>query len=247
MLKTLGSRPLFAEVEGDWPPQVLALHGWGRNRGDLAEALQGVGRVASLDLPGFGMSPEPPDEEQWGTHEYAQEVLAALDDLSEPVVVVGHSFGGRVAVRLAARRPELVAGLVLTGAPIAPSGRTPSNPPLAYRLVRWAAGLGIISDGLLERARQHYGSRDYAAASPTMRGVLSRTVAEDYAEDLRGLTCPVVLVWGEDDEEVPMSVAEAAAAILPRAELVTLPGVGHHVPSQDPAALREAVQKVLAT
>jgi pimeloyl-ACP methyl ester carboxylesterase len=78
----------------------LALHGWGRDHHDFDAVLAGVDALA-LDLPGHGVAPEPPAP--WSTSEYAQWVLPVLDDLRQgPVVVVGHSFGARVAVQMAA-------------------------------------------------------------------------------------------------------------------------------------------------
>jgi len=62
--------------------------------------------AVALDLPGFGATPAPP--EVWGAAEYAAFVAGVLDEMAAPVVVLGHSFGGKVAVALAVQRPEAV-------------------------------------------------------------------------------------------------------------------------------------------
>jgi len=135
----------------------------------------------SLDLPGFGDSPSPPTA--WGSDDYARALLPILEDLPNPVVLLGHSFGGRVSLHLAAMAPERVRGLVLTGVPLgtrSPQSRPKANP--RYRVIRRLAALGLIPDPWLERARQRYGSRDYREASGVMRQVSRR----NGSRELRG-------------------------------------------------------------
>ncbi|MDP9388251.1 MAG: alpha/beta hydrolase, partial [Actinomycetota bacterium] len=115
VLKAFAGGRLFGVAHGSGPASVLALHGWGRSAADFDAALAGLDAVA-LDLPGFGATPPPP--QAWGGAEYAAAVAPVLDEMAPPVVVLGHSFGGRVAVHLAASRPPLVAGLVLAGVPL---------------------------------------------------------------------------------------------------------------------------------
>jgi pimeloyl-ACP methyl ester carboxylesterase len=115
VLKAFDGGRLFGSVHGVGPPAVLALHGWGRTSADFDAVLGGLDAVA-LDLPGFGATPPP--AEPWGATGYAAAVAPVLGEAAGPVVVLGHSFGGRVAVHLAAAHPDEVAGLVLTGAPL---------------------------------------------------------------------------------------------------------------------------------
>ena len=99
-LSTFASGRLWGARYGTAPPWVLALHGWGRDHHDFDDVLAGFDAVA-LDLPGHGVAPEPP--EPWSTQQYAEWVAPVLDDLGEgPWVVLGHSFGARVAVHLVA-------------------------------------------------------------------------------------------------------------------------------------------------
>ena len=232
---------LFGERFGP-PAPVVALHGWGRSRLDWAGVLSATGGLA-LDLPGFGATPPP--AEAMGAAGYAaalERVLAALDG---PVVVAGHSFGGRVAVHLAVRRPAAVAGLVLAGTPLV---RLPGPRPrasLRYRTVRAARRLRLVPEATLERARRRHGSADYRAAVGVMRDVLVRVVGESYEEQLGAVGCPVRLVWGEDDRVVPPVVAERALTLLASGTLTVLPGVGHDVPAQAPAALATAIRELL--
>jgi len=242
MLKSFGTPPLFAEIYGNWPPNVVALHGWNRNRDDFRAVLRGLSAVA-VDLPGFGASPAP--SEVYGSRKYAERVAEVLHAVGNPVVLVGHSFGARVAVRLAVMRPDAIRALVLTGAPIAPSTRPRRKPKLPYRAIRMLRRTGILTEDALERARRRYGSADYRQAQGVMRDVLVTTLHEDYQQDLGRLTQPVALVWGENDPEVPLDVAQRACGIIACCTLETVPGVGHCLPWLAPEKLRAVILNAL--
>ena len=248
MLKAFADGRLFGTLHGASPPRVLALHGWGRSHADFDAVLAGADALA-LDLPGFGATPAP--DGAWGGREYAAVVAEVLDGFTEPPVVLGHSFGGRVAVHLAAAHPERARALVLTGVPLLrPSGVRRRKPPLGYRVGRALHRRGFVGEARMEALRQRHGSADYRAARGVMRQVHVRAVNETYEEQLRALRCPVELVWGADDIDVRPAVAEAAAELLSAAgvdvRVTVLPGVGHHVPTAAPEALREVLQRALA-
>jgi len=252
MLRTFAGGRLFGTRSGSAEPTVLALHGWGRTHRDFDAVLRPVDgpelAAIALDLPGFGATPPP--TEPWGSSDYARCVDAVLGEMSVPVVVLGHSFGGRVALHLAAARPGAVHGLVLTGVPALLRITPPPRPPVGYRAVRALHQAGLIGEARMERARRRHGSADYAAASGVMRQVLSRVAAESYEAQLDAITCPVSLVWGDDDPTAPLAVAEAALTRLRNAsaggaDLVVVPGAGHFVPLRAPGVLREAVGRRL--
>ncbi len=232
---------MFAEVYGETSPQVLALHGWGRRGNDFNAVLNGVSGIAP-DLPGFGASPVPGDV--IGADAYADIVAGLLESFDRPPVLVGHSFGGRVAVCLAAKHPDRVGPLVLTGVPLIRL-ETGRRPPAAYRFAKWLNRIGLLSDERLEREKRNRGSADYRAASGVMRDILVKVVNESYEGHLARITSPVHLIWGEDDTDVPVSVAEAAQALIADVTLDVVPGVGHFVPIQAPEVLRGAIEKAL--
>lgn len=240
---------LFGLRCGSGDPVALLLHGWGRSSADLVPVAEPAGgeplAAVCLDLPGFGSSPAPP--EAWGAQAYADALVPMLAELGRPVVVVGHSFGGRVGVCLAASHPELVAGLVLCGVPLLPrADRSSGRPPLRYRLLRWAVRRGLVGEERLEAAKRRYGSADYAAASGVMRDVLVRVVAERYDEQLAQLRCPVAMVWGELDADVPVDVARRALELLGSGGLEVVAGAGHDVVRERPDAVRAALEELLA-
>ena len=264
MLRSLAGGALFGEVWGHAPARVLALHGWARAHGDFAGVLGPGGAGGPLDavapdLPGFGATPPPP--EPWGTADYAEALLPLFEGdgdvgpgapgaepgaIRAPAVVLGHSFGGRVAVTLAAARPELVGALVLTGVPLLPRPGGRRRPPAGYRAVRTLRRLHLTTEARLEAARQRHGSPDYRQAQGVMRDVLVRVVGERYETALSTLRCPVELVWSDDDTEAPMTVAEAVTEMVPGARLTRCGGAGHLTPRTVPEAIRAAVDRALA-
>lgn len=241
MLESFCGGRLFAERAGTGPVQVVGLHGWARTRADLVRALPGVSLLA-FDLPGFGTSPDPPAA--WGTADYAALLAEALGGLGRPQVLAGHSFGGRIAVRLAASRPQAVSGLVLAGVPLLRREAARSSPARRFRIARWGHRHGLVSEGRMEKLRTHFGSEDYRQARGIMRAVLVRAVNESYEEDLTRITCPVELVWGADDTVTPLEVARRASELMPDSRLEVIEGGGHMSPLTTPGALRAAVDRL---
>ncbi|MCE2528285.1 MAG: alpha/beta hydrolase [Acidimicrobiia bacterium] len=242
-LTSLADGLLFGERYGSGPIRVVALHGWGRDRRDFRRVLEGLDAMA-IDLPGFGATPPPAGAA--GAAGYARMVASWLEQLPGPQILVGHSFGGRVAVVLAATRPELVAGLVLVGVPLLHRlDRTARGPSVTYRLVRLANRAGLVSDERLEREKRRRGSDDYREATGVMRDTLVMVVNESYEDRLPDVACPVRLVWGEADSEVPPEVAHRAGALLKNADTDVVEGCGHDLPREAPDRIRAAIETLI--
>lgn len=229
---------------------MLALHGWGRSHADfdtaLADLVQSRADIGSIavDLPGFGASPAPPTA--GGAAAYADLIEPVLGDCAARVVVVGHSFGGRIAVELAVRRSDRVASLVLCGVPLLRRADRPATKSaLRYRLARGLHRRGLFGDEAMERMRQRFGSADYRSATGVMRGVLVAVVNETYETQLGDVSQPAELVWGRDDDSAPVDVARRACGILADARLTVLDGVGHFVPTEAAPSLTDAISRRL--
>jgi pimeloyl-ACP methyl ester carboxylesterase len=242
-LKAFADGLFFADVIGTDRPRVLALHGWGRSHADFKTVLAGFDAV-SVDFPGFGASPQPVTG--WGSADYANAVRPAWELFDEPPVVVGHSFGGRVAVHLAQGMP--MRALVLIGVPLI---RPPSNRKAApaFRMMRRLHRLGLVSDQRIETVRQRYGSVEYRATSGVMREVFVRVVNESYEEQLDRLTVPVKMLWGSLDTAAPLDLATQAYERLlsngADVQMQVLEGVGHHVMAEQPEMVRSLIAEVL--
>jgi pimeloyl-ACP methyl ester carboxylesterase len=211
-------------------PELIWAHGWGHSHAalaPLAEALRQRADSWLVDLPGFGASPIPLGA--WGTDDYADAMAEWLAGLpARRRVWVGHSFGCRVGLQLAARHPNSVDALFLIAAAGLPprrslwqlARRAPRR--LAFKLARAATPEGPARD----RLRERYGSSDYRAAG-AMRPVLVKAVNEDLSEVARAVRCPVVLVHGESDSESPPEIATRLHALIPGSRLHLLRGFDH--------------------
>jgi pimeloyl-ACP methyl ester carboxylesterase len=232
---------------GSPPAHVVTLHGWRRTSSDFDGVLAGLD-AAAPDLAGFGAAAPPPAA--WGAADYADAVVPLCEEDGR-VVLVGHSFGGKVAVVLAARHPEHVRGLVLTGVPLVRPASAPRQAPAwSYRAARALNRLHVVSDARMEARRRRSGSDDYRAATGVMRDVLVRSLAETgdgtYRRALAAVVCPVELVWGEHDTAAPLEVAREALTVARDARLTVVPGGGHLTPTESPAALRAAIDRLMS-
>ena len=250
MLIRINGLETFYQVEGQGDPVVL-LHGWGASSQSLAgvaACLVPLFRVISVDLPGFGWSQAPPAA--WGTVDYADHVRQLLDEVRiAKAALLGHSFGGRIAIQLATRHPGRVGRLIL----VASAGVRPRRGPRYYARVVTAKalrrlpmlpGLGGMGNRLLSRWQAKVGSRDYLAAG-RLRPTLVKVVNEDLAPALALVQAPTLLLWGDQDQEVRRPAMEVMAARIPRARLSVFAGAGHF-PFQDaPEAFCRAVQEFL--
>lgn len=264
------SSPTHAEV-GAGPP-VLLIHGQpglGSDWDGVVAALRADHRLLAPDRPGYGDGGPDPTTMAGNA--------AALADLLEsrsaaPAVVVGHSYGGGIAILLAARRPDLVRGLVLVGS-VGRAGsvnafdRAMAAPVLGEvlsatglfalgkvlpRLRRRAARLGPQTAWLVESLPDE---RYLHLAPGPGRQIWRSFVAEqralvaeiaDVEAAVAAVRAPAVVVTGTLDVVVPPTVAVALAAALPSAELVTVARAGHFVPRDHPGVVAAAVRRVEA-
>jgi pimeloyl-ACP methyl ester carboxylesterase len=222
---------------------MVFLHGWGATRDSLrpvADLFQPTDCVHLIDLPGFGEAPLPPAG--WSTIDYANLVEQYLvDRVHGPVILVGHSFGARVALRVAAQRLPQIRALVLMAAPgLPPSPFSPAAVRRAgtralRRLLR--ATRGVTGPGPLAWHTRRFGSKDYLAAGP-LKDVLVRAVNDDLTESARAVSCPALLIWGAEDRETPPWLAyrfrdlmngHATVEMLPHKDHFLHAGTGAHL------------------
>ena len=250
-MSSLPTEPaLHVERSGQGPPLVL-LHGWGADHRSFAGLITGLRdshTCYALDLPGFGRSAPPP--QAWSSVEYADRVARWLDSegLSAPAWL-GHSFGGKVALRLAAR--GRATRLVLCGS----AGIPPRRPPVyylkvyTYKALKFLArvpGFRPLFGDVAERLKRRAGSADYQAARGVMRDSLVRAVNEDLRPLLPEVRCPTLLLWGRGDTATPVSDGEVFRAALPAARLEVLDAAGHSVFLDQPAACLAQVRAFLS-
>ena len=236
-------------------PPLLLLHGLGDSLAGWARVLPLLARsfrVHAIDLPGHGLSAAPPD---YRLATLLAGVRAVAEGLDRPLVV-GHSLGGWLAVRLALQLRESLA---------APRALVLINPGGA-KLTReeWAPFSALLdatdaggARAYLARAfhRPPLALRLYpqpvqdAMADPAARAILAAIAELDFlsAEELRSLALPVRLVWGESDRLLPAGTLSFFRENLPAAEFVPIPRAGHLPQFETPRALAEAIARPFPT
>lgn len=199
---------------------IILLHGWGQNiemMRPLGDFLCKKFRVTILDLPGFGESEEP--KTVWTLEDY----VAFLYDFTKQVhiknpILIGHSFGGRIAILYAATHE--VKQVVLFGAPCI---RTKKGLTFKEKLLKNAKKLPGMHH-LAEKMKKYIGSFDYKNATPIMRNILVHTVNLDLSTAAQKIQVPTLLIWGEQDTEAPLEEARQLEKLLVDGALIVLPG-----------------------
>lgn len=209
---------------------VVVLHGWGgriESMSPVVSCLAPRCRALAFDLPGFGESPPPPGG--WGTPDYAAFVRAVLSEVGVARAhFVGHSFGGKTSLYLAATHHGVVDKLVLvdpTGLRSAPSAKVRAKRALSKvgKIIALAGPVGRAVQGALYR---RIASSDYQEAGP-MRSTLVRVVNEDLASLLPAVGSSTLIVWGTEDDAVPVAHGRTMERLIPDAGLVLFEGAGH--------------------
>ena len=214
-----------------WP--LLLLHGWGCTSETMLPLFRHFAagfRVYDFDLPGFGLSPEP--SSAWDTAAYANMLAAFIAaNCEKPPIIIGHSFGGRLALRLGAR--QIPHKMILTGCAGLPPHRGLDYYAKVYsykaaKKLLSLPGLSAQREKLLEEAKQKSGSADYRSASEVMRGVFVKTVNEDQTANLAKIAAPTILYWGENDTATPLADGEKMAKQMRDAALIVKKGGTHY-------------------
>lgn len=217
--------------------QVLILHGWGassKSFQQLKELLEKQGFIVTVpDLPGFGSAPlikNPMTFEDYV--EFVEDVIG-----SRKVVLIGHSFGGRLAIRFAVLHDNLVAKLILTGAsgiihPLSPKRKIIHFFAMARKWIkvprfRWMA-------------YKLLGEWDYYLAGP-LKETFKQVYRVSIEEDLPKISVPTLLIWGENDVTTSLMDGELMKKEIKNSKLIVVKGASHKLPYQMPHVFVEKI------
>jgi pimeloyl-ACP methyl ester carboxylesterase len=200
----------------------------------VIECLSGAFRVIAIDLPGFGESRAPSGV--WGTPDYAAFVRDLLAELGiERALFLGHSFGAKVSLYLAAVHPDLVEKVVLSGAPgikMPPSMEARVKKAVA-KSARTVGRLGPPGRMLKQAVYERIASSDYKDAGP-LQPILVKVVNEDLTHMFPRVKASTLLVWGSEDTAVPLAAAQRMEELMGDAGLVVFEGAGHFAYLDEP-------------
>lgn len=203
---------------------VVLLHGWGQNismMDPIGKRLEKDFYITNIDLPGFGNSSEPTyGYTIYDYYEVIDELLTKLK-IDNPILI-GHSFGGRIAIVYAAKKK--VDKLVLLSSPFK---RSLKKNTLKVKILKTLKKIPVLNE-LEAFMKTKIGSTDYKNATPMMRTILVNTVNEDLTEYLKQINAPTLLVWGSLDNDVSLEDAKYAESIMKDAGLIIYEGATHY-------------------
>lgn len=197
---------------------LVFLHGWRSNKevwNQIVNKLitdSGHKLIYTIDLPGFGASPVPKTE--WAVGDYANLVGEFIKKLNlKNVIIVGHSFGGRIAIKLASTRTDLVKKIVLVDAAgFAMDSNKKAAMGLAAKIVRPLFKPKFMQ-GLRKKIYKQIGAEDYVA-TPELKKIFVKTVNEDLTENMKRILQPTLIVWGENDVETPLEFGKKMNSLI---------------------------------
>lgn len=230
---------------------IVILQGWGTNMAvyDFAAACVNTKyRVIQFDFPGFGDSDEP--REPWAVEDYAVFFLKFMDSLGiKKASLIGHSYGGRVIIRLASRPSlpfEIEKIVLIDSAGILPQKTWKQKLKIkTYKIMKKIVALKpiyAICPELIDDWKSRQGSADYRNASPVMRQCLVKAVNEDLTPLLKEIRQDTLLIWGDNDTATPLSDGKLMEQLIPEAGLAVIKGAGHFSFLDQPAVFRKIME-----
>ncbi len=211
------------------------MHGFGASKESFSAQISYFAqffRVIAIDFPGFGKS--SPIPYPFCVKDYADLTLKVLNGLQvQNFYLLGHSFGGRIAIYLAAHT-DRVEKVVLADA----AGVKPRFSFRKFLKIRqFKRKKNVVGEG--ERAL--FGSPDYRYLSPMEKQSFSLVVKEDLTPLLPKISCPALVVFGEKDTETPLYMARKLHKSIKNGRLAVIKNAGHFAMIDRPSAFHQAV------
>lgn len=208
-------------------PILVILHGWNQSSSHwdmIIQMLEKDFSVITFDLPGFRN--EPLEDKNWTIPDYANWVTSKLENIQGDKIILGHSFGGRIASYIASNRPKWLTGLILNGAPCI------YRPSLMIKTkILLAKVLKMLN---LKKIFVAKNNELVNADNNGLGKVFRNAVSFDQTKILSQISVPTLLIWGEYDSIVPLRIAKEIQTLIPNSKLSVIDQVGHHAQQENP-------------
>ena len=231
--------------------KLLVLHGWGADVGTMLPVINILKEyydVIAFDFHDHGVTDFFKGD--WTVKDYAAFTAEFVSSLNlKGCYVLAHSFGARVAVEIAANKPELFSKIILTGAagirkkPTRQQKRRQASYKMQSLFLKLLSKIPFAKEkaaSLNNNLRKKYSSKDYLALPDSMRQTFKNIISYDQKALLKKIKNKVLLIWGRDDTETPIWAAEVFHKEIPNSRLVIMQG-GHFVFTSYPAAFCDFV------
>lgn len=221
---------------------IVILHGWGHSAKMwqiFASKLHGH-KVTILDLPGFGG--EKLISQNWGIDNYAKWVVKKIKKQktkNKKLVLIGHSFGGKIATEIALRNPKMISKLILVASPVI-------RRPLFY--IKLKIALYKLLKGVfpLNIKKLFYADEYKDAAKSNMATIFKKSVEYDRTKELKKLNTQTLIIWGEKDKTAPVRLAKEMHSLIPHSQLKIIKEADHNIYLENPNILYGLIQKFIS-
>lgn len=209
---------------------LVFLHGWGSQAAHFSKTLEKCHNVVAFDLPGFGGSQMPGTA--WSIGDYARFLRHFLEKLHiDHPVLVGHSFGGNIAIKYCAEYGDAEKLILIGSAGI----RRKTLKKLLYfilakilKVVSFLPGFSRMREGIRKSFYTAIGSEDYIQAG-ALTDIYRKNIGEDLQKDMEKIKIPTTLIWGENDDAMPLSDGKLTQKRIKGSQMFVIPGAGHYV------------------
>ncbi len=219
--------------------KVLLLHGWQADSKSFQIVFESLSKnfdVIAIDFPGFGNSPKPSLD--WGVYEYAKLIFNFIKFYNfYPCSIIGHSFGGRIALILGSKYSDVIDKIILVDA----AGIKPKRKikyyfkVYGYKILKYFTAIycKIFNkdfENLIFKLRQKLkikGSVDYEN-SKELKNIFVKVVNQDLSNEAKNIKKPTLIVWGENDKETPLYMAKKLNKYIKDSGIVLLENAGHY-------------------
>jgi len=228
---------------------IIFLHGW-RVDSKIWQEIIGLMRnesigndIYAIDFPGFGGSPSPKTD--FNLTDYCGIVEQFMLKLElKKAILIGHSFGGRVAIKLSATKPELAVQVILVdsaGLIIHQNKKKALN--IAAKIVKPFFGAKVMQP-LRKEIYRKIGADDYLA-TPELQKTYVNIINEDLSVYLPKMPGPTLIIWGSEDKDTPLEYARKMSQDIHKSKMVILDGAGHFCFQDQPAEFVKAIKEFI--
>ena len=198
---------------------IVFLHGWGCS-GDiflpLIENLKNFYQCVVLDFPPFGKSQEP--NQVWSLETYTELVISLIQKLNlQNIGIIAHSFGGRVAIKIASCYNDVNKILITGGAGIKPR----RNFVIKFKLWYYKIFKKVLN-------LKNFGSQDYKLLSDKMKKTFVHIVNTKQKNECKKIQAQTLLIYGNKDKETPVYMAKKLNKLIKNSKLILYQNYGHY-------------------
>lgn len=214
---------------------LLLLPGWGTTTAAynlVIKTLSEKYTVYGLELPGFGVTPEP--QKSWNVDDYADFVTEFISKIGiDDFIIAGHSYGGRIILKLCSRENSFKIKKVIfidaAGIKHELSEEAKAKQEKYKKLKKFYNKkiMTALCPGAVDKLQKKYGSADYANASPIMRETLVKSVSEDLSGLIKSVPAGALMIYGRNDTATPVADGEKMKEIIPGSVLEIIENAGH--------------------